>query len=220
MAQTLFTARSGGTSKGEYASLNFGDHVGDVDVDVQANRQILTKLLSQKAPVFMSQVHGDFVVEVNSDSYFPTADAMITREAGLPLVVLSADCLPILIAGQSVVGVVHAGRKGILNGIIAKTVQAMRAAGGSELTAIIGPAICKDCYEVDPQMYIEAISQDPSLATSDARHSLDLSASAQIQLAECGVLVSAIDICTAHGSGYFSYRRDGITGRSAGVIVL
>lgn len=221
MAQILFTARFGGNSTGDFASFNLGDHVGDNHSDVIGNREILSKLLSQKHPVFMSQVHGNQVSQVDTNTQSPViADALISRVPGLPLVVLSADCLPILVSSKRVVGVVHAGRKGILNGIIGKTIAAMYEVGGSDLIATIGPAICRDCYEVDPHMYQEAISLDPYLTTSDSKHSLDLRASALSQLEKVGVLVNVIDICTAHDEGYFSYRRDGNTGRNAGVIVL
>ena len=221
MAQILFTARSGGISKEPYKSLNLGDHVGDVSDCVTANRKILKSLLSQVAPTFMNQVHGNEVVEVDltSDSSI-SADALITREKGLPLTVLTADCLPILINGDNVVGAIHAGRKGLLNGIISETISRMRALGGNNFVATIGPAICARCYEVDIAMYLDAISLEPALSTNPELHCLDLRKAARSQLTNSGVEVVDIDICTAHDANYFSYRRDGVTGRSAGVIVL
>ena len=221
MAQLLFTARTGGVSTDEFSSLNLGDHVGDNPAAVSQNREILGNLVSQSAPVFMDQVHGDNVVEITAENRkLVTADAIITKVVGLPLVVLVADCLPILISGGSVVGAVHAGRKGILNDIISKTVLAMRNLGARELKANIGPAICRDCYEVDLQMYENALSQRAELATSPELHCLDLVAAAKSQLQSLGVETTSVDICTAHDTNYFSYRRDGQTGRSAGVIVL
>ena len=221
MAQMLFTARHGGTSTGKYSSLNLGDHVGDESADVANNRNILRKLLSRVEPVFMNQVHGNEVIEIvdNSQSKV-TADALITRQTGLPIAVLSADCLPILIKGASIVGVIHAGRKGILNGIISNTISKMRTLGGEDLEATIGPAICGDCYEVDIQMYLDAIEIDPNLATKPETHSLDLKKAAAGQLDSQRVSVNDLGICTAHDSNYFSYRRDGISGRNAGVIFL
>jgi len=217
----LFTARHGGTSTGKYSSLNLGDHVGDESADVANNRNILRKLLSRVEPVFMNQVHGNEVIEIvdNSQSKV-TADALITRQTGLPIAVLSADCLPILIKGASIVGVIHAGRKGILNGIISNTISKMRTLGGEDLEATIGPAICGDCYEVDIQMYLDAIEIDPNLATKPETHSLDLKKAAAGQLDSQRVSVKDLGICTVHDSNYFSYRRDGISGRNAGVIVL
>ena len=221
MAQILFSARHGGVSQGEFGSLNFGDHVGDTALAVENNRKILKKLLSQISPIFMNQVHGNEVIEVDSNSNSPvTADALITRQAGLPLAVLCADCLPILIKGSKIVGAIHAGRRGILNGIIAETISRMRALGGDNLVATIGPAICSRCYEVDLPMYLDAISHDAELATNTETHCLDLKRAARSQLSFQGVEVSDLEICTAHDSNFFSYRRDGITGRNVGVIVL
>ena len=221
MAQILFSARHGGVSQGEFGSLNFGDHVGDTALAVENNRKILKKLLSQISPIFMNQVHGNEVIEVDSNSNSPvTADALITRQAGLPLAVLCADCLPILIKGSKIVGAIHAGRRGILNGIIAETISRMRALGGDNLVATIGPAICSRCYEVDLPMYLDAISHDAELANNTETHCLDLKRAARSQLSFHGVEVSDLEICTAHDSNFFSYRRDGITGRNVGVIVL
>ena len=221
MAQILFSARHGGLSQGEFGSLNFGDHVGDTALAVENNRKILKNLLSQSSPIFMNQVHGNEVIEVDSNSNSPvTADALITRQAGLPLAVLCADCLPILIKGSKIVGAIHAGRRGILKGIIAETISRMRALGGDNLVATIGPAICSRCYEVDLPMYLDAISHDAELATNTETHCLDLKRAARSQLSFQGVEVSDIEICTAHDSNFFSYRRDGITGRNVGVIVL
>jgi len=221
MAQILFTARLGGTSVGQFDSLNLGDHVGDVSESVEKNRKILQSLLSQGEPKFMNQVHGNEVVEVDENSSSAvTADALITREKDLPLAVLSADCLPILIKGRDIVGAIHAGRKGVLNGIIAKTIERIRSLSDSELVATIGPAICEKCYEVDLEMYFDAIAREPSLATTSESHCLDLKKAANEQLKTHNLKVIDVGICTAHNRNYFSYRRDGITGRNAGVIVL
>ena len=221
MAQLLFTARHGGTSVGNFESFNLGDHVGDDAEAVAQNREILKSLLSQVEPIFMNQVHGNDVVEVDEHTVSPiTADALVTRKTGLPLTVLSADCLPILIKGRNVAGVIHAGRKGILNGIIERTLSKIRTLTDSELVATIGPAICGRCYEVDVQMYLDAIAIEPSLATSVETHRLDLKKAAAVQLERGNVLVNDLEICTAHDPNFFSYRRDGASGRNAGVIVL
>jgi len=221
MAQLLFTARHGGTSVGNFESFNLGDHVGDDAEAVAQNREILKSLLSQVEPIFMNQVHGNDVVEVDELTVSPiTADALVTRKTGLPLTVLSADCLPILIKGRNVAAVIHAGRKGILNGIIERTLSKIRTLTDSELVATIGPAICGRCYEVDVQMYLDAIAIEPSLATSEETHCLDLKKAAAVQLKSGSVLVNDLEICTAHDPNFFSYRRDGASGRNAGVIVL
>jgi YfiH family protein len=221
MAQILFTARPGGTSVGAFDSFNLGDHVGDTSNSVAGNRRILQNLLSQSEPKFMNQVHGNEVVEVDENTQSPiTADALITRLKGVPLAVLSADCLPILVKGESVVAAIHAGRKGILNGIIFNTIERIRSKSKGELSATIGPAICEKCYEVSLDMYLDAINLEPSLATNPETHCLDLKRAAISQLQANEVEVADIGICTAHDLNYFSYRRDGITGRNAGVIVL
>jgi YfiH family protein len=221
MAQMLFTARHGGTSVGQFDSLNLGDHVGDALEAVANNRKILQNLLSRVEPKFMNQVHGNEVAEVDENSLTQvTADALITSQVGLPLVVLSADCLPILIKGENIVGAIHAGRNGILNGIIERTISKMRAAGGNELAATIGPAICGKCYEVDVQMYLDAVAIEPNLITTLESHCLDLKKAAIAQLQKARVSVNDLSICTAHDPNFFSYRRDGISGRNAGVIVL
>jgi polyphenol oxidase len=221
MPQTLFTARSGGVSSGEFTSLNLALHVGDSTNDVMVNRERLALALSQSPPIYMNQVHGNLAVEVTSrDLDGPTADAIFTSEIGLPLVVLSADCLPILISAKGAVAAIHAGRAGLINGVIANCIQAMREIGAAEFKAQIGPAICASCYEVDLQMYLELIGRFPKLATDESRHTLDLRAEAKAQLEDLGVSVSVIDICTVESQGHFSYRRDGKTGRNAGTIVL
>jgi len=221
MAQILFTARPGGTSVGPFDSFNLGDHVGDASKSVEDNRQILQGLISQRKLKFMNQVHGNEVVEVHEDSTSPiTADALFTRSKGVPLVVLSADCLPILIKGENIVAAIHAGRKGILNGIIGKVIERLRSISNGEYVATIGPAICEKCYEVDLEMYLDAIGREPSLATNPDSHCLDLKRAATEQLKIRNIKVVDIGICTAHDLKYFSYRRDGITGRNAGVIVL
>ena len=221
MAQILFTARPGGTSVAPFDSFNLGDHVGDASKSVEDNRQVLQSLLSNSNLKFMNQVHGNDVVEVDKDSTSPvTADAVVTRSKGVPLVVLSADCLPILIKGENIVAAIHAGRKGILNGIIAKVIETVRSKSDGDYVATIGPAICEICYEVDLEMYLDAIDREPSLATNPDSHCLDLKRAATEQLKIQNIKVVDVGICTAHDPNYFSYRRDGITGRNAGVIVL
>jgi copper oxidase (laccase) domain-containing protein len=96
----------------------------------------------------------------------------------------------------------------------------MRALGGDNLVATIGPAICSKCYEVDLPMYLDAVFHESELATNPEIHCLDLKRAARSQLSAQAIEVSDLEICTAHDSNFFSYRRDGVTGRNAGVIVL
>jgi YfiH family protein len=219
MARQLFTARSGGSSTGNYHSLNVADHVGDVADFVDVNRETLKRLISVDGLAFMNQVHGNQVEVISkSRAKSPTADALVTNIKGIGLAVMVADCLPILIDGVSVVAAVHVGRKGMVNGIIKRTVAKVRELGGVNLTATIGPGICAKCYEVDEEMYQEIVREFPK---SDAGfRKIDIRGEATNQLEGLGVVVNQIDICTLENNRYFSYRRSHETGRQCGVIAL
>jgi YfiH family protein len=218
MARQLFTARHGGVSQGSYSSLNLGDHVGDDLTAVVANRQRLSSLLSVSQLQFMNQVHGSTIAVIDEVITTPEADALVTNQKGIALVVMVADCLPILLDGQSVIGAAHVGRKGMTNGVIANTVSQMQKLGATQISATIGPGICADCYEVSADMF-EEISKEFPTAKAKANH-LDLRTESARQLTQLGVLVSHIDICTLESGDHFSYRRDGKTGRQCGAIVL
>lgn len=212
MARITFTGISSG---------NLGDHVGDDPVLVAQNRSKLKDLLSLSKIIYMSQVHGSEVIRVNSDTNSqPECDALITTDKSVGLAVLSADCLPILVSSQIAVAAIHAGRKGIVNGIIPKTIGQMVALGATKFEAIIGPAICGDCYEVDPTMYTELTSEYPALASKDGRPNLDLISGALSQLQSSGVDAEFVQICTKESPDFYSYRRLQNTGRQAGVISL
>jgi YfiH family protein len=167
----------------------------------------------------MNQVHGNKVFRVTDESnQVPEADALITTEKSVGLVVLVADCLPILLDGGSVVGAVHVGRRGALNGVIGKSIGLMVAQGGQNIRAIIGPAICGKCYELDEESYKSAIAQF-SIGDAGFRH-LDIRKIATKELEDLGCSVENTNICTKENEKYFSYRRDGQTGRQAGIISL
>ena len=219
MARLLFTARSGGVSTLDYESLNLGDHVGDDSDLVAENRNSLQKLVSASEIQFMDQVHGDVVSRINETSTFaPKADALITSKKDLALVVMVADCLPILVSGQNVAAAIHVGRRGMANGVIKKTIAEIRNISDERLIAHIGPGICENCYEVDEATYKELVEKYPG---SDAGYrKLNLRAESTKQLEEMGVRVVNINICTMENEKYYSYRRDGKTGRQAGAIIL
>ena len=165
----------------------------------------------------MEQVHGNFVAVVdNQDTETPTADALVTTVKGIGLVVRSADCLPILISSELVVAAVHAGRKGVTNGIISATVSKMSELGGENFQALIGPAICGQCYEVEEVMYNEIISKFPAGATSQDKHALDIGKMATFELEAAGVN----GFCTKENLDFYSYRRDKASGRQVGIITL
>ena len=219
MARQLFTARSGGVSTGAFSSLNLANHVGDESSSVEKNREILRKSISASQIQFMNQVHGNHV-EVVSDLQRtePTADAMVTKEKGLALAVMVADCLPILIDGGSVIGAVHVGRKGMSNKIIKNTVVKMKDSGGEDLKATIGPGICGNCYEVEEAMYKDLIKNFPS--ADGGFRKIDIRRESTQQLIGLGVKVENIEICTLEDEKYYSYRRNNQTGRQCGVISL
>ena len=219
MARHFFTARAGGVSVNEYSSLNLALHVGDDENSVITNRKILSSLASVNQIIFMNQVHGNRVVRVSAQMIdTPEADAIITTDKSLGLVVQTADCLPILVDGGGVVGAIHVGRRGLLNGIIEKTIGLIVAQGGRDIKATIGPAICGKCYEVDEDTYKNIITEYP-VGDAGFRH-IDIREIASEQLRNMGCIVNNLNICTREDENYFSYRRNNVTGRQAGVISL
>ena len=218
---TRFTNRTGGVSTGAFASLNLGLHVGDDASSVHQNRASLEKTIG---PIqFMNQVHGDriAVIEAVTD-VDPTVDALVTGIHDISLAVLVADCIPLLLTSREVVAAVHVGRRGIVNEITRKTINLMRDMGAQGIAAIIGPAICGMCYEVSQDVYEEVIALHP-FAESKTRQgtlALDLPAALRSVLSDEGVGIVNKFTCTFESTDHFSYRRDGVTGRQAGIISL
>lgn len=219
MARLLFTARAGGKSEGEFDSLNLAQHVGDQSDIVQVNRHELTHLLSVKQLQFMEQVHGNEIALVTQEmKTIPQADALITKERDIALVVMVADCLPVLIDGVDVIGAIHVGRRGMANGIVARTISEMKNVGGRDFIAHIGPGICGKCYEVSEPIYLEITSNLPN---ADAGYrKIDIRREVSRQLDALGVKTININKCTLENEGYFSFRRAPKTGRQCGAIVL
>lgn len=217
-----FTNRLGGVSHGLYASLNLGDHVGDNPKDVSANRQVL---IDQYGAVqFMNQVHGSriMIIESVTDEQ-PTADALVTGIPGITLAVMIADCIPLLLTSSEAVAAVHVGRRGLVNEIALKTLGLMREMGASDISATIGPAICGSCYEVSQQLHDEVVAQFPlaSSKTIFGTPALDLPQALMAALQSAGVKeIANQNICTVENPELFSYRRDGVTGRQAGLVSL
>lgn len=223
-ARGVFTTRAGGASTGRYAGCNLALHTGDDPVAVTANRAELAAATGHppSALAFGRQVHGAGVREVTGPSPgasgpgLPATDALLTRVPGVVVVMLGADCLPVLLAGNGVVGVAHVGREGLRSGVLERLVSAM---GGAH-TARLGPGICGGCYEVDARLAAEVAAAVPASAsrTRCGRPALDLAAGARAQLAALGVPdVAVVGGCTVEQPGrFFSYRRDGVTGRHGG----
>jgi YfiH family protein len=217
-----FTNRLGGASRGPYSSLNLGGHVGDLEPDVLVNRESLIKL---HGPIqFMNQVHGNRIVIIESvTDEEPTADALVTGITGITLAVMVADCIPLLLTSRQAVAAVHVGRRGLVNEIALKTVELMREMGAQEISATIGPAICGLCYEVSSELHDEIVSQFPqaSSRTRNGTPALDLPKALATALQSAGVKsITDVQTCTVENPDLYSYRRDGVTGRQAGLVSL
>jgi polyphenol oxidase len=225
----FFTDRHGGTSDAPYDSANLGGHVGDDPTAVAANRTSLAERLGLPTGSvrYMDQVHGD-TVAVLGDAATPLSDrgtdALVTATPGVALAVLVADCVPVLMADPEagVVAAVHAGRPGLRNGVALRALETMAALGADpgRTTAWLGPSVCPACYEVPDDMREDVAAVAPA-AWSTSRSgtaALDLRAGLSALLAERGVTVEAVGPCTAESADHYSYRRDGTTGRFAGVV--
>jgi YfiH family protein len=227
----MFTSRAGGVSVAPYDTLNLSGAVGDVPEAIAGNHSILRAACGGTHPVaWMRQVHGSAVRRVAAEPAGPVpeeVDAQFTEDPGLPLGVLVADCAPVLIAdGQArIVGAAHAGREGLAAGVIPELLSAMTAAGAapSRMHAAIGPMICGACYEVPAQLRdrIAAAVPTAGCVTRQGTPGIDVRAGIEAQLATAGVPNVTGDCrCTAETGELYSYRRDGTTGRFAGVIWL
>jgi purine-nucleoside/S-methyl-5'-thioadenosine phosphorylase / adenosine deaminase len=220
-----FTDRWGGTSAEPYATLNLGDHVGDDPVAVEENRRRAAEPLAGAPVVWMRQVHGRSVARVDGPrrNAVPDVDALVTTTVGLALGVLVADCVPVLLEAPGVAAVAHAGRKGLQLGVVPAVLQALAdlEVAPDALTARLGPAACGACYEVPDQMRAEVAEVAPAaFATTRAgTPGLDIRAGLVAQLEAAGVVrVEVSTICTMESPDHFSYRRDGVTGRTAGLL--
>jgi len=230
--RALFTARQGGTSSGRFATLNLSHSVGDDRAAVERNRRLVMSAVGDGPDrlAWMRQVHGANVVCV-SPSEPPgesqETDAIFTSSPAVALSVLVADCAPVLLADPRarLVGAAHAGRPGLAAGVVPALAAAMVAAGAdpARMHALVGPAICGRCYEVPARMRDEVNAAAPGSAclTRKGTPGIDLRAGLHSQLAEAGVAAIADDLrCTAESAELYSYRRDGATGRFAGLIWL
>lgn len=225
------TTRSGGVSKAPFDSFNLGDHVGDDPAAVAANRARLAKAtgLGSDRLVWMNQVHGDQVVVVDEprEGAVDQTDALVTTVPRLAMVVVTADCVPVLMADAraGVVAAVHAGRVGAQRGVVVRTLETMLSAGArvGDVSVLLGPAVSGLHYEVPAAMAdeVEAALPGSRTVTSAGTPGLDLRAGIARQLRKLGVVaIDADPRCTAADPKLFSHRRDGLTGRLASVIWL
>jgi YfiH family protein len=216
-----FTNRTGGVSTGAFSSLNLALHVGDDPVLVHENREILGSQVGLHQ--FMEQVHGNRTVIIEAVTEEPpTADALVTGIPGVALAVMVADCIPLLLTSKVAVAAVHVGRKGLVNDVALNAISAMREIGAREISAIMGPSICGRCYEVSEEIFAEvtALHLAAAAKTLSGAYSLDLPAALEKVLLAEGITVSFENSCTAEDRNLFSYRRDGVTGRQAGIVWL
>ena len=224
-----FTTRDGGVSRGAYASLNLGDHVGDDPGRVARNRAILAHRLSLPAePLWLKQVHGCDLAEVGSALPGCTADAAVARAPGQVCAVMTADCLPLLLCDQDGrrAAAVHAGWRGLAAGVIERAVRGL-GVEPDRILAWLGPAIGPDAFEVGPEVRETFLAEDPGSKPAFRPHGkskwlADLYALARQRLARAGVSrVFGGGYCTySDPRRFFSFRRDGVTGRMAALIWL
>lgn len=234
-----FTGRAGGCSTGDRAGLDLGQHVGDDPELVAENRRRVSARFG--APVvFARQVHGircAVLPEAGAPDPDPFLgdlgerdggyDAVVATRPGSPVGVLVADCVPVLLADADagVVAVAHAGRPGLLAGVLPEVVAAMTCAGArpSRIRAALGPCAGPCCYEVPATMRRDAAQRIPATRsrTTWGTPSIDLRAGCRAELEAAGVEdVSIIGGCTVEDERYFSYRRSPVTGRFAGVVMM
>jgi len=225
--KALQTTRQGGFSSAPYVSLNLGDHVGDAPLVVARNRMLLNQLLHSE-PVWLEQVHGTTVASADAADCIVQADACIARQSGSVCVVMTADCLPVLLCDRqgTVVGAAHAGWKGLAAGVIEATVKAMGVVP-QNMMAWLGPAISQQAFEVGEEVRAVFVDADPQAAAAfipgkEGKWFADIYALARLRLAALGITaVYGGSHCTyTERDRFYSYRRDGVTGRMGTFIWL
>jgi YfiH family protein len=225
--RAISTLRQGGVSEGRYASLNLGDHVGDDAERVAENRQRLSRaaLLPAK-PLWLQQVHGVAVADLDQPDLAQPADAAITRQMGRVCAILTADCLPIMLAAVSgdVVAAAHAGWRGLAGGVLESTMKAL-GLPGEQVQAWLGPAIGVEHFEVGAEVReVFLVGNEAAEAAfqpnARGRFMADLALLARLRLERLGVRrIYGGTLCTyADPQRFFSHRRDGTTGRQATLI--
>lgn len=222
----LQTTRHGGVSKGAWQSLNLGDHVADLKADVAANRAHISARLPSP-PRWMNQVHGVSVFDADSElAGVPEADAAVARQLDRVCVVMTADCLPVLFCDRSgsVVAAAHAGWRGLRSGVLEATIAAMDI-DPVNLMAWLGPAIGPAAFEVgaevrDAFMREDEAAADAFVSGNGDRFFADLNLLARQRLQRMGVsnIYGGGECTFTDRDRYFSYRRDGVTGRMATLI--
>jgi hypothetical protein len=234
--RALFTTRYGGVSAPPWEFSNLAIHVDDEPRRTLTNLEMLAATVGAGPVHFPQQVHGPDVLAVDEQHAGRPritlggahgVDALVTRLPGIPLGVRAADCMPVLLADSRhrVVGAAHAGRRGLVCGVLQNTVAAMVQLGADpqHITAVVGPSVCPRCYEVPAEMRDEvaAVVRRTAARTSSGMPAIDLQRGAVGVLKAAGVpTVGVVRICTVEDERFYSYRRDRVTGRFAGVVML
>jgi len=223
-----FTSTRGGSSVGDFATLNLGGQVGDDPVAVESNRVLVAGAFGVQRDhlLFMAQCHGSDLAVVDGpwQGEPPAVDALVTTSTDLALAVLVADCTPVLLVDRTagVAAAVHAGRPGMVAGVVGRAVDAMSDLGARSISAVVGPSVCGRCYEVPAAMRTQAAGVSP-VAAAISWHgtpSVDVAAGVVDQLRARSVEVQWVQGCSRESERLFSYRRRQQTGRFAGVVRL
>jgi purine-nucleoside/S-methyl-5'-thioadenosine phosphorylase / adenosine deaminase len=227
--RAVVTTREGGASDGPYASFNLAEHTGDDPARVRANRTLLRDALKLPAePTWLEQIHGTVVVDIAGANPKRMADGAYTNRPGVVCAVLTADCLPIFLCDRSgsEAALVHAGWRGLAAGVIDAALARFRAPR-ADVLAWLGPAISAKAYEVgsdvrDVFVASDPVANDAFIKRPNGKWSMDLYTIARQRLSAAGVrLISRGKHCTATQADiFFSYRRDGVTGRMASLLWL
>lgn len=222
-----FTDRHGGMSEGDFYSNNLALHVNDNAAHVKENRRLTCKALNIETDqlVSMDQVHGTHVrlVRGKCADAVPLCDGIMTDRKDIALMVMVADCTPVLIYDPTneAIAAVHVGRQGAFKNILKETIMQMQEHFGSkpeELHVELGPNIKSCCYAISGDVLSEA---KESFSWFVAQNYLDLNGIMRQQLETLRVQhIVESDVCTCCDEDYFSYRRDGVTGRCAGIIMM
>lgn len=242
-----FTDRWGGSSQGGYGEFNLANHVGDDDGAVETNRHRLAHELGLRRTDLrlMDQRHGcdvvvtpttrvrrehgvGAVIELDPERHHPppvpSVDALVSGDPDEALVVLVADCTPVLLLDRTegLVAAVHAGRPGMVGGVVTATLARLRELGARELEAVVGPSVCPRCYEVPADLRDAAAAVEPTCAavTWTGTPAIDVASGVVAQLSRAGVRLRWLPGCTRESPDLYSYRRDADTGRFAGVVRL
>ncbi|GAB4127295.1 MAG: purine nucleoside phosphorylase YfiH [Sideroxydans sp.] len=225
--RAIQTTRRGGVSRAPYDQFNLAQHVGDDPVTVSRNRMLLAPFMPSE-PVWLEQVHGTAVASADAAACRALADASVARQRGSVCVVMTADCLPVLLCDEAgtVVAAAHAGWRGLCDGVIEATVQAMGVAPHS-LLAWLGPAISQRHFEVGAEVRAAFVARhgqaaEAFIAQGEGKYLADLYLLAHQRLNALGVTrIHGGTYCTyAEPERFYSYRRDGVTGRMGTFIWL